>query len=146
MFGNLYFYLNRHHTTAHYNNGDARAALASNFKDKMHSKQNLFAKSMTEMFALNCGLELRSDCQPKSDFVHIRMELDLNNWLSSVHTAYRNCSYPICVSIPSGNLPLSLSSPSLQNKDPGGGVGSTSRGWRLVGLGVEIGRFRGGDG
>ncbi len=38
------------------------------------------------------------------------------------------------------------SSPSLQNKDPGGGVGSTSRGWRLVGLGVEMGRFRGGDG
>ncbi len=34
------------------------------------------------------------------------------------------------------------SSPSLQNKDPGGGVGSTSRGWRLVGLGVETGRFR----
>ncbi len=28
------------------------------------------------------------------------------------------------------------SSPSLQNKDPGGGVGSTSRGWRLVGLGI----------
>ncbi len=34
------------------------------------------------------------------------------------------------------------SSPSLQNKDPGGGVGSTSRGWRLVGLGVEMGGFR----
>ncbi len=55
MFGNLYFYLNRHHTTAHYNNGDARVALASNFKGKMHSKQNIFAKRMTEMFALNCG-------------------------------------------------------------------------------------------
>ncbi len=39
-----------------------------------------------------------------------------------------------------------VSSPSLQNKDPGGGVGSTSRGWRLVGLEVEMGRFRGGDG
>ncbi len=36
-----------------------------------------------------------------------------------------------------------ISSPSLQNKDPGGGVGSTSRGWRLVGLGVEMGGFRG---
>ncbi len=34
------------------------------------------------------------------------------------------------------------SSPSLQNKDPGGGVGSTSRGWRLVGLGVGMGGFR----
>ncbi len=34
------------------------------------------------------------------------------------------------------------SSPSLQNKDPGGGVGSTSRGWRLVGLGMEMGGFR----
>ncbi len=39
-----------------------------------------------------------------------------------------------------------ISSLSLQNKDPGGGVGSTSRGWRLVGLGVEMGRFGGGDG
>ncbi len=36
----------------------------------------------------------------------------------------------------------SFSSPSLQNKDPGGGVGSTSRGWRLVGLGVGMGGFR----
>ncbi len=37
------------------------------------------------------------------------------------------------------------SSPSLQNKDPGGGVGSTSRGSRLVGLvGREMDRFRGG--
>ncbi len=35
-----------------------------------------------------------------------------------------------------------FSSPSLQNKDPGGGVGSTSRGWRLVGLGVGVGGFR----
>ncbi len=52
--------------------------------------------------------------------------------------------------------PGKFSSPSLQNKDPGGGVGSTSRGWRWVGLGVEMGgfrdqgvetgRFRGGDG
>ncbi len=33
------------------NNGDARVALASNFKGKMHSKQNLFAKCMTKMFA-----------------------------------------------------------------------------------------------
>ncbi len=32
-------------------------------------------------------------------------------------------------------LRLIFSSPSLQNKDPGGGVGSTSRGWRWVGLG-----------
>ncbi len=37
---------------------------------------------------------------------------------------------------------LIVSSPSLQNKDPGGGVGSTSRGWRLIDLGVEMGRFR----
>ncbi len=37
-----------------------------------------------------------------------------------------------------------FSSPSLQNKDPGGGVGSTSRRWRLVGLWVEMGGFRGG--
>ncbi len=29
------------------------------------------------------------------------------------------------------------SSPSLQNKDPGGGVGSASSGWRLVGLGIR---------
>ncbi len=29
----------------------------------------------------------RSDCQPKSDFVHIRMESDLNNWLSTQHIA-----------------------------------------------------------
>ncbi len=35
------------------------------------------------------------------------------------------------------------SSPSLQNKDPGGGAGSTSRGWRWVGLGVETGGFKG---
>ncbi len=38
--------------------------------------------------------------------------------------------------------PTRCSSPSLQNKDPGGGVGSTSRGWRLVGLGVGMGGFR----
>ncbi len=31
---------------------------------------------------------------------------------------------------------------SLQNIDPGGGVGSTSRERRLVGLGVEMGGFR----
>ncbi len=31
----------------------------------------------------------------------------------------------------------STSSPSLQNKDPGGVVGSTSRGWRWVGLGIR---------
>ncbi len=37
---------------------------------------------------------------------------------------------------------LTTSSPSLQNKDPGDGVGSTSRGWRLVGLGVGMGGFR----
>ncbi len=37
------------------NNGDASVELASNFKGKMHSKQNLFAKCMTKMFALNCG-------------------------------------------------------------------------------------------
>ncbi len=36
-----------------------------------------------------------------------------------------------------------FSSPSQQNKDPGGGVGFTSR---LEGLGVEMGRFRRGDG
>ncbi len=41
---------------------------------------------------------------------------------------------------------LEPSSPSLQNKDPGGGFGSTSRGLEMVGLGVEMGRFRGGDG
>ncbi len=29
----------------------------------------------------------RSDCEPKSDFVHIRMESDLNNWLSTQHIA-----------------------------------------------------------
>ncbi len=34
------------------------------------------------------------------------------------------------------------SSPSLQNKNPGGGAGSTSRGWRCVCLGVEMGGFR----
>ncbi len=34
-------------------NGDTRVALASNFKGKLHSQQNLFAKCMTEMFALN---------------------------------------------------------------------------------------------
>ncbi len=39
-------------------------------------------------------------------------------------------------------LLMLFSSPSLQNKDPGGGVGSTSRGWRLVGLGVGMGGFR----
>ncbi len=33
------------------NNGDTRVALASNVKGKMHSKQNLFAKCMTKMFA-----------------------------------------------------------------------------------------------
>ncbi len=52
MFGNLYFYLNRHHTTAH-RQRDARVALASNFKGKMHSQQKHFTKCMTEMFALN---------------------------------------------------------------------------------------------
>ncbi len=52
LLGNLYFYLNRHHTTA----------LASNFKGKMHSKQNIFAKCMTKMFALNCGF-LGGSCQ-----------------------------------------------------------------------------------
>ncbi len=30
-------------------------------------------------------LKPRSDCQPKSDFVHIRMESDLNNWLCTQH-------------------------------------------------------------
>ncbi len=29
----------------------------------------------------------RSDCQPKSDFVHIWIESDLNNWLSTQHIA-----------------------------------------------------------
>ncbi len=33
------------------NNRDASVELASNFKGKMHSKQNLFAKCMTKMFA-----------------------------------------------------------------------------------------------
>ncbi len=40
---------------------------------------------------------------------------------------------------------LIVSSPSLQNKDPGGGVGSTSRGveiGRFRDQGVETGRFR----
>ncbi len=46
-----------------------------------------------------------------------------------------HCINHICVAI-------NISSPSLQNKDPGGGVGSTSRGWRWVGLGVEMGGFR----
>ncbi len=52
MFGNLCFYLNCLYTTAH-RQRDARVALASNFKGKtMHSQQKLFAKCMTEMFAL----------------------------------------------------------------------------------------------
>ncbi len=51
MLGNLYFYLNRHHTSAH-KQRDARVALASDFKVK-YSQQKLFAKCMTEMFALN---------------------------------------------------------------------------------------------
>ncbi len=38
LFENLYCYLNRHHSTAH--KQDARVALASNFKGKIHSKQN----------------------------------------------------------------------------------------------------------
>ncbi len=42
-----------------------------------------------------------------------------------------------------GCTSLDFSSPSLQNKDPGGRVGSTSRG---VGLEVEMGWVRGGDG
>ncbi len=56
---------------------------------------------------------------------------------------------------PASNCLMSLSS-SGTNRDPGGGVGSTSKGWRWVGLGlemgefwdqgVEMGRFRGGDG
>ncbi len=38
------------------------------------------------------------------------------------------------------------SSPSLQNTRSRGVAGSTSRGWRLVGLGEEMVRFRGGGG
>ncbi len=43
MFGsfeNLYFYLNRHHTTLSTNNRDVRVALASDFKGKIGSQQN----------------------------------------------------------------------------------------------------------
>lgn len=32
--------------------------------------------------------------------------------------------------------------PRCRTKDPGGGVGSTSRGWRWVGLGMATGGFR----
>ncbi len=35
------------------------------------------------------------------------------------------------------------SSPLLQNKDPGGGAGSISRGWRLVGLEIRGWRWVG---
>ncbi len=52
-----FFYLNRHHTTEH-RQRDTRVALASNFKSKIHSQQNLFAKCMTEMFALNYVLRV----------------------------------------------------------------------------------------
>ncbi len=38
-FGDLYFDLNRHHTLST-NTGDARVALASDFKGKIHSQQN----------------------------------------------------------------------------------------------------------
>ncbi len=53
------FYLNRHHITAH-KQRDARVALESNFKGKIHSQQKLFAKCMTEMFALNYVLRVSS--------------------------------------------------------------------------------------
>ncbi len=46
-----------HHTTVHRKRG-ARVALASNFKGKIHSQQNLFAKCMTEMFVLNYVLRV----------------------------------------------------------------------------------------
>ncbi len=52
MFRNLYFYLNRHHHTSAHKQRDARVALVSDFKVK-YSQQKLFAKCMTEMFALN---------------------------------------------------------------------------------------------
>ncbi len=45
-----------------------------------------------------------------------------------------------CIYNPAKNC---SNSPSLQNKDPGGGVGSTSRGWRWVSLGVGKGGFKG---
>ncbi len=63
---------------------------------------------------------------------------------SSCFSAVVSLSTPFCVSVapPSKYGSLHPSSPSLQNKDPGGGVGSTSRGWRLVGLGVGMGGFR----
>ncbi len=41
-------------------------------------------------------------------------------------------------------LPNASSSASLQNTRSRGVAGSTSRGWRLVGLGEEMVRFRGG--
>ncbi len=77
--------------------------------------------------------------------VHVksaRIEKCISNKLSGTHSASAACSgkggatwLADCSSIP-----------LLQNKDPGGEAGSTSRGWRLVGLGVERGMFRGGDG
>ncbi len=60
MFGNLYFYLNRHHTTAN-RQRDARVALASNFKGKMHSQQKLFYQMHDRMFALNYVLRFSAD-------------------------------------------------------------------------------------
>ncbi len=68
LFGNLYFYLNRHHTTAH-RQRDARVALASNFKGKMHSQQKLFTKCMTEMFALKYVLGFLRILKKSSDYL-----------------------------------------------------------------------------
>ncbi len=55
----LDLYLNRHHTTEH-RQRDGRVALDSNFKGQIHSQQNLFAKCLTESFAPNQFLGVKT--------------------------------------------------------------------------------------
>uniref|UniRef100_A0A671T249 Uncharacterized protein n=1 Tax=Sinocyclocheilus anshuiensis TaxID=1608454 RepID=A0A671T249_9TELE len=46
----------------------------------------------------------------------------------------------------SGKIPVPSVAPHCRKQDPGGVVGSPCRGWRLVGLGVEMGGLVGGVG